>query len=109
MMFMTFRLPQNLSTGPGPEGGLAEFNREILAEKAAALGRTGKAIERALTALAECTDPEARDALVQAAADAVQGLIIQRELTGLRNNRALIADFGVPREVVLRIGVRPKA
>lgn len=106
---MTFRLPQNLSVGVGAEGGLAEFNREVLAEKAAALGRTGKAIERHLAALAACTDPGAREALAQAAADAVHGLVIQRELSGLRDHRRLMEDFGVPPEVILKIGVRPKA
>lgn len=106
---MSLRLPQNLSPNVGPGDGLAEFNREVLAEKAAALGRTGKAIERHLATLAANSDPDAHDRLAQAAADAVQGLIIQRELSGLRDHRRVMEDFGIPRDVILRIGVRPKA
>lgn len=106
---MTFRLPQNLSPAIGPEAGVDEFNREVLAEKAAALGRAGKAIERSLAELAACEDPGERDVLLQKAADAVHALIIQRELSGLRDHKRLMEDFGVSREVFLRIGVRPKA
>lgn len=82
----------------------AEFQREVLAEKAATLGRAGKALEVALAALRAGGDD--RDALVQAAADAAHRYLIQREVCGIHVLGSPLEDFGVPGEVRVRIGVR---
>lgn len=103
---MSFRLPQNLSTGLARETTDSLLNREILAEKAAALGRAGKLAARRLDALQSSADPAARPGLIRAAADAVYGLLVQRELCGLTDHQAVIEDYDVPGEVVARLGAR---
>ena len=51
--------------------------------------------------------PEAdRPAALKAAADAVWGLFIQRELMGQRNQKPLIEHYGIPKEVLARLGAR---
>ena len=101
---MSFRLPQNLKTMLGPEDGLGEFNREVLAEKASSLGRAGRALERSLVALAACEDPDERPALVKAAARAAHHYFIQQELCGLRDHSFAIEHYAIPREVMAQIG-----
>jgi len=59
-----------------------------------------------MTALDACHDATAREALVQAAADAAHVLIIQRELCGLHGHGLVIEDYRLPPEVVGRIGAR---
>jgi len=89
---------------------------EIAREQAAALGRLGRALERALTALSEFDrrqgDPAtngpatrtaslgaARKRLVQEASDALWCLIIQREACGMRDPRPVLRAYRVPAEV----------
>ena len=40
------------------------------------------------------------------AADAVWGFLVQREVMGLRDRAAIVAHYGVPREVLARLGAR---
>ncbi|KGF67935.1 hypothetical protein LL06_19365 [Hoeflea sp. BAL378] len=89
------------------------FAYEARQEAASALGRIGKQLEEALAAIRrhdETPNPNrSREDLLQDAADRVQALIIQREAFGLYASRDVQAFYGVPREVMLRIGiVRPK-
>lgn len=91
---------------------------ELMAEKASALGRLGRAVEQALADLAAfdaATAAEAREdardkrrALVDAAAYAVWLLMVQRESCGLRDSRALVRDYKVPADVVARVGIATK-
>lgn len=106
---MAVRLPASV-TGARTESSIDVIQHEILAEKAASLGRAGGAIEIAMRALESHTsdDAEARDALVQRAADAVHAFMIQRELLGSRDHRAALASYGVTREVLARVGVKPR-
>lgn len=85
-----------------------EFQREVLSEKAASLGRAGKALEVALAKLRN-GEGEDRDALIQAAADAAHVYLIQREAAGIHGLGSPLEDFGVPGEVRVRIGARPRA
>jgi hypothetical protein len=39
-------------------------------------------------------------------ADAVWGFLVQREVIGLRDRAQVIAQYGIPREVLARIGAR---
>jgi hypothetical protein len=87
----------------------AVLDYEIAQEQAAALGRMGRALERALAALSafESTSPSgkaARSALVQAASDALWHFIVQREASGLRDARQVMRDYHVPAEVQARMG-----
>ena len=81
------------------------FHREVLAEKAAVLGRAGKALAAALNTLRQGRGG-ARDDLVRIAADAAHAYFIQRELCGLYDHKVPIEDYEIPREVMARIGAR---
>ena len=94
---------------------------QIAQEQAAALGRLGLALEAALAALAshdsaaagkrEACAPHglrgssARGKLIADASYALWCLIIQREVCGLRDQRQVARDYGVPGEVWNRMGV----
>jgi len=93
---------------------------EIAREQAAALGRMGRELEKALAALAEherthagiaaalgSPRSRARAALVHKASYALWCFIVQREACGLRDARLIIREYGVPAEVRNRIGVLP--
>ena len=103
---MSFRLPQNLSSGITPDTGVSAFEREVAAEKAASLGRAGKKLGRCLVALRAGEEPGQRDRLLHEAADAAHSYMIQRELCGLTDHRAIIEDYDIPREVIARVGAR---
>lgn len=84
------------------------LDAEIVAEKAASLGHHGRMVERTLAALrAFDADPgahEERVALVKAAAREAWKFLIQRELCGLRDQREVIRFYGIPQEVLVRMG-----
>jgi len=101
---MSLRPPQNLSSLRF-ETGDSVLNIELMAEQAASLGRAGKRVEKTLAALRRASDAE-RPAALKAAADAVWGLFIQRELMGQRNQKPLIDHYGIPPEVLARLGAR---
>lgn len=85
------------------------IRQEILAEKAATLGRAGERLEAALAAAAEihralaAASGEARarlaadyEAARKKALDARRMLVIQREAIGLRNHRAVDLRYPEP-------------
>jgi hypothetical protein len=92
---------------------------EIAQEKASALGRLGRALERSLQALAEfdaacqrkmADNTEARDIhrkLTREAARALWLFVVQREACGLRDTRSIMNDYRVPPEVRNLMGVFP--
>ena len=109
---MTVRPPQALAPSFTKETGLNILEYELMSERADALGRHGLKVEKALALLAErlaarCGEVERED-LLNDAADKVWAFFIQREICGLRSNRDAIQRYGIPREVVARLGiVRP--
>jgi len=107
---MSFRMPQKLSTKEEPEAGAGVLEVEIRAERAASLGRAGRDVETALERLrafdAAGGGPTPRADLVRAAADVVWGFLIHRELCGLRDREQVIRDYGIPREILNRLGAR---
>ena len=103
---MSLRLPQNLSTRLSVETGEQILGRQLLAEQAYSLGQAGRKVEMALAALAAHPGGEGRAAVLKAAADAVWGFLVQREVMGLRDRNAVIAHYNVPREVLARLGAR---
>lgn len=91
---------------------------EIVQEQAAALGRMGRALEKALERLREfdAANPregapqparEARLKLVLEAGHALWMLVVQREACGLRDSRTLMRQYSVPAEVQQRMGALP--
>ena len=87
----------------------ATLEHEIAQEKASALGRLGRRLEAALTALAACprtadADREIRDRLVQQAGYALWLLAVQREACGLNNLAQMMQVYAVPNEVYARMG-----
>ncbi len=100
---MSLRPPSHFSRSQ--EASFNVLEHELLAEKAAALGRSGERVAETLAKLrAHRGDAEERRRLVKAAADAVYGYFIQRELCGFRRHDDVIRDYGIPREVLVRLG-----
>jgi len=89
--------------------GHATLEYEIAEERAAALGRLGRRLEAALTALAACprtasSNRKVRRRLVEQAGYALWLLAVQREACGLNNFAHLLQVYRVPNEVVARMG-----
>jgi hypothetical protein len=89
--------------------GYAMLQYEIAKEKASALGRLGRRLEAALTALAGCprtadANRKIREPLVEEAGYALWLLAVQREACGLNNLTHLVQVYRVPNEVAARIG-----
>ena len=102
---MTVRPPQNLSRSFSLETSFDVLGHELRAEQAASLGHAGRKVEATLSALrAHQGNGEERVALVAAAAQAVYAYFIQRELIGLRNTAQTVRDYGIPGEVLARLG-----
>jgi hypothetical protein len=88
---------------PSPSNVL---KHEFAQERAAALGRLGRALEDALSALADLENsggvefsPERhsmRSALLEQASVALWQFIVQREACGLRDMRHVLRDYRVP-------------
>ena len=92
---------------------------EFRQERAAALGRLGRALEGSLASLArfdadhsqtmsaaECR--QVRASLVAEASRALWHFVVQREACGLRDLRYVLRDYRVPREVAARMGAVPR-
>ena len=95
------------------QSGFATLQYEIAEERASALGRLGRRLEAALTALAACprtanTDRKIRDGLVEQAGYALWLFVVQREACGLNKIDHVIKLYGVPNEVLARMGPLPK-
>jgi hypothetical protein len=103
---MSLRLPQTLDPSFRRETGEGVLHAELLAEQAYSLGRAGRRVEEALAALAAQESEDGRAEALRAAADAVWAFLVQRELMGLRDSAAMVAQYGVPRQVLNRLGVK---
>ena len=101
---MSVRMPTNFGRSGAQESALDLLGHEILAEKAAALGRAGQRVEQTLSKLREDGDGEHRNRLLKEAAAAVHAYFIQRELCGLRKHDAVIREYDIPRAVLVRLG-----
>jgi hypothetical protein len=104
---MALRPPSILSGASASEMLFDALGHEILAEKANALGRAGRRVEEALARLREDGgDEESRARRLKAAAEAVHGYFIQRELCGLRRHDSVIREYGIPGAVLARLGAK---
>lgn len=101
----SLRTPQSLTRRLGVETGEAVLRYELLEEQAGSLGRAGRKVETALETLRGAAEAD-RPAALRAAADAVWCFFVQREVMGLRDRNAVIAQYGIPRQVLARLGAR---
>ncbi|RVD59786.1 hypothetical protein EN828_07610 [Mesorhizobium sp. M2D.F.Ca.ET.185.01.1.1] len=101
---MSVRMPTNFGRSGAQESALDLLGHEILAEKAAALGRAGERVEQTLRKLREGGEGPHRARLLKEAAAAVHAYFIQRELCGLRRHDAVIREYDIPRAVLVRLG-----
>ncbi|WP_349436757.1 DUF6665 family protein [Pararhizobium sp. A13] len=110
---MTVRPPQSLSPSFTRDSGFNLLEYELMSERADALGRHGLKVEKAIAALGVLNDaattPDRREQLLNDAADAVWAFFIQREICGLRSNRDAVQRYGIPKEVMARLGIIRKA
>ena len=87
----------------------ATLEYEIVEERVSALARLGQRLETALAALAACprtanSDRNIREGLVEQAGYALWLFVVQREACGLNKIDHVIQVYGVPNEVVARMG-----
>jgi len=101
---MSVRMPSNFGQSSAQESALDLLGHEILAEKAAALGRAGQRVEERLKKLRENREQDQRARLLKEAAAAVHAYFIQRELCGLRRHESVIREYDIPRAVLVRLG-----
>lgn len=81
------------------------FSVEIAGEQAGTLGRAGRRVEQALEAYRESAGPSfLREKALKAAAEAVHHYFVVRELNGLISHEEAISLYGIPREVLGRVG-----
>jgi hypothetical protein len=103
---MTTPLPDLIERLRVPDQGVNLLEHEMLAEKASSLGHHGRQVEKTLAALRAFEgEGEGRAELVAKAAYAVWAFLVQRELCGLRDQKQIILDYGVPGEVLAQLGV----
>ncbi|MBY5838433.1 hypothetical protein J3P71_34305 (plasmid) [Rhizobium leguminosarum] len=105
---MSVRPPQSFRQSEQDRNGFNVLEYELMSERADSLGRHGLKVEAALAALRAWTPDhqsgEDRERLLNEASDAVWAFFIQREICGLRNNRDAIQRYGIPNEVIARLG-----
>jgi uncharacterized protein DUF6665 len=103
-----YDLPDRLATLRRADAAFNVLEADLLAEKASSLGHQGRIVEEAIAALrafdATPGDPSERMKLVRRAARAVWAFLVQRELCGLRDQKQIIRDYGIPGEVLVRLG-----
>lgn len=97
-------------------GGADNLELEIRAERAGALERAAVLAETAVAAYRAAAaagpqadlqaDPQAKPLLLKAAAEALYGYVVQRELMGFRGHGEVFERLAAPREVVARLGAR---
>ena len=110
---MSLKVPVFYGRRRGPQTGAGILDAEILAEMASSIGRTGRALEKALGDLRahdedSGTDRQKRGALLQAAADRAWALFVQYDMAGLSSQSQLVKRYGIPGEVLVRVGIRKK-
>lgn len=105
---MSLRAPDLLELRQSLNGDFSSIESEVLGEKAASLGHHGRQVEKAMAALkafdAERGTAEERVTLVKAAAREVWKFFVQREACGMRDHRDAIRLYGIPSEVIVRLG-----
>ena len=92
-----------------PTDGAGELAHALNAERAATMGKLGRAVERTLAAFRRSEQGKDRDARTTAAyacAEAVWHYFVQRETMGLVDHTAVIEHYRIPDEVLAKVGAR---
>lgn len=84
---------------------ISPIEQELQGERATALGLAGRRIEAALAALADAADPTPHDDKLDEAATAVWYYLIIRESLRFFDHQAALAHYGIPPQVIARVGV----
>lgn len=109
---MSLRIPDLAAKLRRGDFLLNPLDVEIAGEKASSLGHHGRQVERALAALRAFDEApgmaEERGELLRRAAREVWAFFVQRELCGLRDQKEVIRHYGIPREVLARLGAVEK-
>lgn len=102
------RMPQHLADPAHIDSGEAHLRFELLEEIDGSVGRAERRVEQTLAALRahDAAGPEAGDRapLLAAAVAATWRLIVQHEACDCADHRLLIERFGIPLEVLARLG-----
>ena len=101
---MSVRPFLSLSRASSARAGFACLETEIRAETVSTLGSMGRSVELALSDLATASEDE-RPVLLKAAADEVWAYFVQREMCGMSDHSAVIAEMHIPPCVLNRIGM----
>ncbi|MEO8756749.1 MAG: DUF6665 family protein [Devosia sp.] len=109
---MSYDLSDRIAAVRSADGAFNVLEADLIAEKASSLGHQGQLVEKAMAALKACDpatgDPEGRLKLVKNAAREVWAFLVQRELCGLRDQKQVVKDYGIPGEVLARLGAIEK-
>jgi hypothetical protein len=104
---MALRMPGSSDLAARGRTGLDVLDVEIVSEMASSLGASGRKVEAIMKTLHAWTPADGdRARLVSGAADAVFAYFVQRELCGLKRHDDVIRAYGIPREVLARLGAR---
>lgn len=104
---MSLKLPGSGDLAMRGRTGLDVLDYEIVAEMATSLGTAGRKAELLMMRLrAYEGDAAERGILLKAAAEAVYAYFVQRELCGLKRHDDVIREYGIPREVLVRLGAK---
>lgn len=105
---MPYDLPDRFALNRRSDAAFNLLEAEMAAEKASSLGHHGRQVEKALAALkafdSTTGDAEERLRLVRRAAREVWAFLVQRELCGLRDQTEVIRHYGIPGEVMVKLG-----
>ena len=104
---MSYDLSDRIAALRRTEGAFNVLEDELRAEKATSLGHHGRQVEKAIAALRgfdPAGDPDERMRLVRKAAREVWAFFVQRELCGFRDQKDAIRHYGIPGEVLVRLG-----
>ena len=105
---MPYDLPDRIALAARSDAAFNVLEADMLAEKASSLGHHGRLVEQAMAALRgfdpAAGDAETRSMLVRQAARHVWAYFVQREACGMRDHRQVIKDYGIPGEVLVRLG-----
>jgi hypothetical protein len=102
---MSLRPPGRPAPSGLPPSGMVALDYEIAGEQASALGRAGRRVEESLAALSACDEPgTTREALLREATQAVWAYFVQREMIGFRRHDDAVRLYGIPGEVLARLG-----
>ena len=105
---MAHDLPDRFALARRSDAAFNVLEADLLAEKASSLGHHGRLVEKAMADLrafdAKPGDPDDRLKLVRKAAREVWSFLVQRELCGLRDQKQIVKDYGIPGEVLVRLG-----